>query len=566
MSSLSGLERQVLQTCIEKVARGRIVTAACIYGSRVAGYARPDSDIDLLLVLENYRYKVKYVYLADSKIDVSALIVDRDALERDAKGAYLGEFVAGRLLHVYEPIENAEFLHDVERTYKRRVILEELQGLVRSAGLIAPDVSFPLEYLVFSKIRRRISLYPNAVYSYYKTYAAGGRNLDLAIQGYRSAIDDIMQHDPELLVAVAPDGKEPDAAANVASARMLRLSEKRLQVVKGEPSLLLAKRLHEFSSYFIHSYAGRKMYHLAVSEAHSKIRRHLRQPAELPIFMSCPACAYWKLPEGLVIADSRKQDWLEEVAKKNGIIIDHYSVSKRRLGNQNSRTLLYSLNSSGSSGDSSNGNGPLLLAVKKLAKTKAVKWAALGVWTAHLKKFHTNPLLRLGTEYRALRHLRNLGLKTPEVEAVVLDSKLLVTRFIHGQSLAHIMRAALKGQESPAIRQAGRQIAHVHKTGACFGNIKPKNVIMASDGRWFTDLEQFGFEKGDPAWDVVQFLCWGLKGTGNSSGAARVTREFLEGYADTSVAKRVATSRRYIQTFYPVLAPQVAQAIRKEMT
>jgi tRNA A-37 threonylcarbamoyl transferase component Bud32 len=251
----------------------------------------------------------------------------------------------------------------------------------------------------------------------------------------------------------------------------------------------------------------------------------------------------------LIVADSRRQDWLEEVARKNGVA--RYSVTKRRLGNQNSRTMLYSL-------------GGLRLAVKKLAKTKAVKWAALGVWTAYLKKFQTDPLLRLGTEYRALRHLRALGLKTPEIEAVVLDGRLLVTRYVEGPSLAQIMKATLKGRPGPEIREAGRQIALVHKTGACFGNIKPKNVI-AADGLWFTDLEQFVFEKGDPAWDVVQFLCWGLKGTGNAHAAAAIAREFLEGYDNPDVSKKIAKSRRYMQTFYPVLSPQVAQAIRKEM-
>lgn len=519
---------------MQKIAKARKVAAACVYGSKVAGYARPDSDIDLLLVLENYPYKVKYAYLEQSGIKISALVVDREALERDAKGAYLGEFVAGRLLHVYEPVENEQLLKDVERAYKRRVVLEELQGLVRSAGLLAPDVSFPLEYVVFSKIRRRMSLYPNAAYSYYKTYAAGEKNLELALQGYRSALADIMAQDPELVVS---DGG------------MLAVSEKRLRVAKGEPSLRLAKRLHEFESYFVHSYAGRKMYHLAVREAQSKIRRHLRQPVELPLFMSCPACAYWKLPEGLMIADSRRQDWVEEVARKKGV--GDYFLSKRRLGNQNSRTMLYAL-------------GDLKLAVKKLAKTKGVKWAALGVWTAYLKKFQTDPLLRLGTEYRALRHLRTLGLRTPAIEAVVLDERLIVTKYVDGPSLAQIMRAALKGQQGPEIREAGQQMAQVHRSGSCFGNIKPKNVI-AGDGLWFTDLEQFVFEKGDPAWDVVQFLCWGLKGTGNAQAAARIAREFLDGYDNLAVAKKLATSRRYMQTFYPVLSPNVAQAIRKEM-
>ncbi|MDQ4101789.1 MAG: nucleotidyltransferase domain-containing protein, partial [Thermoproteota archaeon] len=66
MSSVSPEELKVIQKCIRKVAKGRTIVATCIYGSRVAGYNRPDSDIDLLIVLEDYPYVVKYVYYRES--------------------------------------------------------------------------------------------------------------------------------------------------------------------------------------------------------------------------------------------------------------------------------------------------------------------------------------------------------------------------------------------------------------------------------------------------------------------------------------------------------------------
>src|SRR4029077_6539813 len=115
-----------------------------------------------------------------------------------------------------------------------------------------------------------------------------------------------------------------------------------------------------------------------------------------------PSRAYWRLPEGRLIIDSK--DWLGDLG---------YSVTrKRRLGNVNSRTMLYVL------------SDERKIAVKELAKTKAVKWAALNLWTAPVKKFRIDPLLRLGTEYKAIRYIRNLGLYTPAIEAVVLDRKL----------------------------------------------------------------------------------------------------------------------------------------------
>jgi predicted nucleotidyltransferase len=110
MSSISQQELKVIRKCICKVTKGRKMIAACIYGSRVAGYDRPDSDIDLLIVLENYPYVVKYTYFRELNTKISVLAVDREALSRDAQSAFLSEFVIGRLLHIYEPIANAEFL------------------------------------------------------------------------------------------------------------------------------------------------------------------------------------------------------------------------------------------------------------------------------------------------------------------------------------------------------------------------------------------------------------------------------------------------------------------------
>ena len=544
MASLAPEELAIVDRSLARIAKGRTVAAACVYGSKAAGYARPDSDIDLLVVLDDYRYKVKYSYFKESGVHISALVVDRDALEKDAAGGYLGEFVAGRLLHVYRPIVNASFLEKVERACKHRVILEELHELVRTSGVLATEISFPLEYVLFSKVKRRAALYPAAAYSYYRTYGGDGQNLRAALACYNDALADIMAKDGELFETVG-DGE-------------IRISEKRIGVARGEPSLRMARRMHEFSSYFIHSYAGRQMFHMSVVEAEAKIRRHMRQPFQFPPYMACPACEYLSLPEGLLVSDSKRQDWLDMVAMKHGISkSDKYAISRRRLGNANSRTVLYTL-------------GGLRLAVKDMSKSKAVKWAALSVWTAPVKKFRVGPLLRLGYEYKALRHLRKLGLATPAIEAVVLDRKVLVLQFVGGRNVAEVIRGALAGSKSAdlaPLRKAGEQMARVHEAGYAFGNIKPKNVIISGDGGrlYFTDLDQFAFEGGDPAWDVAEFVSWGLKESMNDRAAAIIVREFLSGYGNAGVIKKIANSRRYVETFYPVLAPAVAQAIKKEM-
>jgi tRNA A-37 threonylcarbamoyl transferase component Bud32/predicted nucleotidyltransferase len=530
MSSVSPQELEVIKNCIVRVAKRRTVAAACIYGSRVAGYSRPDSDVDLLVVLEDYPYAVKYVYLSESGMKVSALAVDRRALERDAKSAFLGEFVVGRLLHVYEPVANAEFFAQVERAYKRRVILEEVQDIVGSTGVLSTEIIFRLEFVVFSKIRRRMSLYPGATFSYYKTYTADKRNLEFALEGYRRALADIVAEDSELFAA-RQDG-------------LLQISGKRIFVEGGRTRLKLTKRLQEFSSYFVHTYAGRKIMYLMVSEAESKIRRRDRA-MELPDFIACPRGAYWRLPEGRLIVDSK--DWLGDLG---------YSVArKRRLGNVNSRTMLYVLEDGRK------------VAVKELAKSKAVKWAALSLWTAPVKRFRVDPLFRLGSEYKAIRYIRSLGLRTPAIEAVVLDRKILATQFIEGQTLAGVIKDCITGRgDARLLREAGGQLAKIHRAGSSLGNVKPKNVIVSGGDLYFTDVEQFVFQDGDPAWDLAQFVSWGLKGTSNSGAAAAITKEFLQGYVDVAGpgnVARLAKSRRYIESFYPVLVPSVASAIKK---
>jgi tRNA A-37 threonylcarbamoyl transferase component Bud32/predicted nucleotidyltransferase len=535
---MSSLSPEKLQAIINRVAKGRVVHAACLYGSTVAGYARPDSDIDLIVVLDGYPYAVKYAYLKEAGTEVSALVVNKKSLEKDAKNAALGEFVVGRLLHIYRPVINPEFFSEIERTYKRRVILEEMQDIVNSAGVLSTEIAFPLEFILFSKIKRRMTLYPGAAYSYYRTYASKD-NLEFALAGYKRALDDIVRQDPELLSM---------------RGGMLQISAKRVIVDKGKTRLKLSKRLQEFGSYLVHGYAGTMVMHRAPGEIESKIRRHARQAIQMPDFMSNPKGTYWKLPEGALITDSK--DWLSALAGSGG-----YSISaKRRLGNVNSRTILYVIKQ-----DSQERK----LAVKELAKSKAVKWAALSLWTAPVKKFRVDPLLRLGSEYKAARHVRSLGLNAPDIEAVVLDRKLLVTKFVEGKTLAEVIKECLRGRGDIALlRQAGEQIARIHASGSSFGNIKPKNVIVSGSDLYFTDLEQFVFQSGDPAWDLAQFISWGLKGTRNSAMAASIARDFLGGYVSiagrNNIAK-LAKSRRHIESFYPVLAPAVAREIKKEI-
>ena len=545
MFSLTESELEAAKKCVAKVSNRYQVVAACVYGSKAAGYARPNSDIDLLVVLEGYPFAIKYSYMKEGTSDISLLIISKKSLEADARRASLGEFAVGRLLHVYEPIVNGEFLHSIEREYKKRVILEELQDLVDSTSLFATEILFPLEYVVFSRIKKRISRYPNATYSYYRTYArspSSAMNLHAALRAYREALDEILLVDSELF-------SRRDA--------LLQISDKAIFIDKGKVQLKLASRLQQVSAYLVHTYAGREVMHLMVKEAESKIKRRVNEPVDLPDNMAAPRKAYWRLEEGELIVGS--DDWLDELATKRGI--GRFSVAhKRRLGNMNSRTMLYVLRHTG---------GDYKVVVKGLAKTKSMKWAALSLWTSPVKRFKVGPLFRLATEYKGIRFLRGLGIATPKIEAIVLDEKLLVTSFIEGRTMADVIKKNLSGvAELDLLRNAGSQIAKIHNAGASFGNIKPKDIIVNGTRLFFSDTEQFLFSPKDQVWDLAQFICWDLKGTRSVEPARTIVTQFLQGYSEHSNrlenVSQLAKSRRYVESFFPLLSPTIAQAIKDE--
>ena len=101
--------RLVLKT-LKKRTKGLKIEGICIYGSRISGYAKPHSDYDLIVVINNYQPRIRYQYIF-GQIEISAIFVDSNALQNDVKNAELGEFVIGRLLNPYLPIINSDFFY-----------------------------------------------------------------------------------------------------------------------------------------------------------------------------------------------------------------------------------------------------------------------------------------------------------------------------------------------------------------------------------------------------------------------------------------------------------------------
>ena len=117
--------RQLLEVADDVVGDGGRALAVAAYGSKVAGYARPDSDYDLIVVAKKFKGRIRYQYV-HSPVTSAALVVEAELLERDAVKAYLGEFVSGRLLNIYEPLLNGDLIRKAEVESKKRVLAEEI--------------------------------------------------------------------------------------------------------------------------------------------------------------------------------------------------------------------------------------------------------------------------------------------------------------------------------------------------------------------------------------------------------------------------------------------------------
>tara|TARA_B100001123_G_scaffold33515_1_gene34899 strand:- start:517 stop:1200 length:684 start_codon:yes stop_codon:yes gene_type:complete len=181
-------EKEKIIRIINKVVKGLDIEAICMYGSRIAGYANEKSDYDIIVVINNYKNKVKYQYIFD-KIEISAIFVDKDSIVGDAKEGSLGEFVIGRLLNPYEVLVNPEFFERVEIEYKKRIILEQTDRLQIEYRSLSEYLKIPAEFFLFHKLRFRMRIYPPVKYSYIMTYSGkiNSENVKRSLKGFNEA-------------------------------------------------------------------------------------------------------------------------------------------------------------------------------------------------------------------------------------------------------------------------------------------------------------------------------------------------------------------------------------------
>jgi len=166
------------------------IHSICACGSSGGVDEIKGSDYDMVIVTKDLMEKAP-IRSDEASRKSSTIIVDKETLLSEARRPTPGELIIGRFLNVYEPLVNAEFLHEVEIEYKKWIIAEELMEIQSDYNDFSSNLILPYEYFLFDKLHKKALEYPEAIESYANTYrgAQKSENLEFAIRGFREAAE-----------------------------------------------------------------------------------------------------------------------------------------------------------------------------------------------------------------------------------------------------------------------------------------------------------------------------------------------------------------------------------------
>ncbi len=540
MSLSKELCDKILAACKE-VAKSRSIVAVCIYGSQAGGYARKDSDYDILLVLSGYTEGVRYYYRTVDDKQFAILAVDQVALESDAARGELGDFVAGRLLSPHVPVVNADYLRSIEFVVKRRFAEEDLEDLIVEYGELSRGLVIKPEYLVLARMEKRSIAYPPLKYSYINMLKREHRdqNMKMILEGYGPVFVDL------------------------AAKGMAKIDGENMVLINGYVDQVLSYKmlnrvvnLMDFSkravySYITHGKAGKVRLNVAAKELASKIKREIQTVADGQALEDPKNYLYLRTEQGLINLN-KKDAIIEKIRSVKG----SGAVDVKPLSGALNEVFLVTM-------------GEEKLVAKKFTDWYNMKWFALNIAAYGTKMFHLSGKTRLSNEYVTNQLLAENGIPVPEVVSISLEDRMLVEHYIKGKPVLDTVLSAVKSdgltsEQRKNVFEVGRTLAQIHGLDITMGDCKPENFIVGSDGKIYAlDLEQ-GERHGDKVWDVAEFLYFsGHFGTAVNLGFQQLVKEFIAGYASYGDKKilKSAAEIRYTKVFLPWTPVPIMQGI-----
>jgi len=539
-----GISDKLLSVANE-IAQSCTVTATCLYGSRVGGYAREDSDYDCLLILENYRDAVRYHYRKLDSINAALLAVDKELFELDVDKGGLGDFVAGRLMSPYLPIKNSGYLEAAELKVKRRVVEEELKDLALEYGGLARGLEIRPEYFPLCRMKKRAKVYPPIRYSYVNLFRDDLRekNMRTILEGYDKAIDALTRSK----IVRRRNGFVILENEYIDRILSIRTIERVVNVVEQSRRALY--------SYLTHGTAGIVNIDIVAKELASKIRRELLHAPPSHELEDPKKYLFLRTSMGPVNLNERTS--IYDVASK---LRPDARVAVTPLASVLNEVYLVS-------------TGEEKLVAKKFTDWHGFKWFTLNLVALGTKIFSLAGKTRLANEYGMNRLLSENEIPVPNIIHVSIPDRILFEQYIKGEQIVDlvkksVMSSKLSSEQKRAIRNVGASIARVHSLGVGIGDTKPENFILGADRKVYAlDLEQ-AKKAGDAVWDIAEFLYYsGHYGVGASGGLHEFVRSFIEGYSLTGDVNslRKAAGLNYLKVFSFWTSPPIIREISQTL-
>ena len=453
--------RQLLEVADDVVGDGGRALAVAAYGSKVAGYARPDSDYDIIVVAKKFKGRIRYQYV-HSPVTAAALVVEEGLLESDAVKAYLGEFVSGRLLNIYEPLLNGDLIRKAEVESKKRVLAEEILEIGSQQGEFAQDLLIPLEYFLFDKLHKRALIYPPALYSYVKTYTcpSGEENKAFALEGFAEAALSLQSSGVLKVEAAGWDGRPPCPDTR-GGPQEHGVREHPLSVQPHEEGGEAVRGPRLRGEGGVQRLQGRGALEGQEDAGEGRPSGGARG-AQAPYRAGGGVHPPQDRADGREARDALGARCLHEEGEEPGGDILHCEApdAQGRDG-EGGEVRLQALR-----------GHPLgeVGAPQRLVALAQVQHVAAG------EDAQGVPAPRIV--------LRSRGVATPLILGAVLDDKVLVKEYIEGERLSDIVQGVLTGrsEETGTVERFGEAMGSVHRAGFALGDSKATNVIVKGDG------------------------------------------------------------------------------------
>jgi tRNA A-37 threonylcarbamoyl transferase component Bud32 len=150
---------------------------------------------------------------------------------------------------------------------------------------------------------------------------------------------------------------------------------------------------------------------------------------------------------------------------------------------------------------------------------------------------------------------------------------ILVTQFIEGNLISDILKQSLEKNNNASyvfgwINVAGQHFAKIHAYKCTLGKIKPSNLIVYKNRLYFTGLDEFGFNSGDPLHDIIYFISYTLEKTLPSTAVTKqIIQEFFEGYSKEAPGsiKKVVRAGHYPGRLYTEFDSSIIETIKEQI-